>query len=154
VEVEADDFAEDDDAGSAALAGEDDLQELAFELGRGFGDARGADDVAGDGGEAGEEEFVDFRADLGRGGVGFRGDGAGDDVDDEFAGLLDVAQGVFAVVGAVGGLERREGQKRTVGGLAPTPEKKLKGATLATPFSSTVETRATGRGTMRPVISL
>ena len=42
----------------------------------------------------------------------------------------------------------------TVGGAEPTPAKKLKGARLAMPSASMVETRATGRGTIMPVINL
>jgi hypothetical protein len=49
---------------------------------------------------------------------------------------------------------RRVGQKRTVGGFEPTPEKKLNGARLATPSRLIVETSAMGRGTIMPVINL
>jgi hypothetical protein len=49
---------------------------------------------------------------------------------------------------------RTTGQNSTVGGLEPTPVKKLKGARLGTPLRSRVETSATGRGTMMPVMSL
>jgi len=38
-DVEADDFTEDDDARAGCLAGEDDLEKFAFELGRRLGDA-------------------------------------------------------------------------------------------------------------------
>src|SRR3954471_23239771 len=49
---------------------------------------------------------------------------------------------------------RSAGQNSTVGGADPTPQKKLKGARLAAPSLSTVDTRATGRGTMMPVMIL
>src|SRR4249920_1617589 len=40
---------------------------------------------------------------------------------------------------------RSTGQNSTVGGADPTPQKKLKGARLAAPARSTVDTSATGR---------
>ena len=49
---------------------------------------------------------------------------------------------------------RTDGQNRTVGGLEPTPLKKLNGARFATPLRSVVETSAMGRGTIMPVMSL
>jgi hypothetical protein len=51
-------------------------------------------------------------------------------------------------------LGRSDGQKSTVGGFEPTPQKKLKGARFATPSRLTVETSAMGRGTIMPVSSL
>jgi hypothetical protein len=117
-DVDADDLAEDDDAGAGALAGEDDLQQLAFEVRRRFGDARGPDEVTGDRGEARDLKFVDFGKDVRSRLIAGFSDRAGDDVDDEFAGLLDVAQGIFAVVGpisAVGTERRAEEHGRRVG---------------------------------------
>ena len=154
--VEADDLAQHDDAAAGSVAGVDDLEQLALHLGRRLGHARRADGLAGDRRQAGERELVHVRRHLGCGGIGCRGDGVADDVDDELAGFLDVAQGVFASrpVSARRLPSRSAGQKSTVGGTEPTPEKKLKGARLATPSRLIVETSATGRGTMMPVISL
>ena len=49
---------------------------------------------------------------------------------------------------------RRMGQKQMMGGLALTPVKKLNGARLRIPSGLRVETKAIGRGTMAPIISL
>src|SRR4051794_9561236 len=57
-------------------------------------------------------------------------------------------------VPALGSTARSAGQNNTVGGTDPTPQKKLNGATLGTPPPSTVETSATGRGTMMPLMIL
>jgi len=43
---------------------------------------------------------------------------------------------------------RLTGEKTTLGGLALTPLKKLKGARFATPSLETVDTQAIGRGTI------
>lgn len=113
IDVDADDFAEDDDTatGRGVFAGVDDLEQLALDVAGRLGDAGRADNFAGDGGEACELEFIDFGTDLGGGNIGSLCEGGGDDVDDEFAGLLDVAEGVFAVLGAgtMGGAEEDGG---------------------------------------------
>ena len=46
------------------------------------------------------------------------------------------------------------GQKQITGGLALMPVKKLNGARLRTPSAVMVETKAMGRGTITPTISL
>ena len=79
-------------------------------------------------------ELVDLRRYFGGGEIGLGGNGFADHVDHEFAGLFDVAQGVFALAGLIGcRLDATAGQNSTVGGAEPTPVKKLKGARLAMP---------------------
>ena len=126
-DMKANDLAQDHDACTLPLAGEDDLQQLAFELSRRLGDARRANNFAGDGGEPGEQKFVDFRANIGSGGIGGRGNGIGDDVDDEFSGLLDIAKGVFAVV--AGGAQGRAEEYR--GGIGAHSAEKAEGSYIA-----------------------
>ena len=46
------------------------------------------------------------------------------------------------------------GEKQTTGGFALTAVKKLKGARLRTPSGLRDETKAIGRGTINPVMSL
>ena len=47
---------------------------------------------------------------------------------------------------------RFAGQNMIVGGLAPTPLKKLKGARFATPSADKVDTQAIGRGVINRTI--
>jgi hypothetical protein len=154
-DVEANDFSKDDDAAAGSVAGVDDLEQAALHLRGRLGDAGRPNDFAGERCKAREVKFIDFRRHLGGCGVCLRGDGFADDVDDE---LVCVASTLCKVslrcAPGPGPAARRAGQKSTVGGADPTPEKKLKGARLAAPLESMVETSATGRGTMMPVISL
>ena len=99
-------------------------------------------------------KLIHFRRNFGRGGVGACSDGFADHVNHKFMRLFHVAQGVFALVGfsAADGAQGGTEQHRRRNGSYPV--KKLKGARLAMPCESTVETRAMGRGTMMPVMSL
>jgi len=103
--MEADDFSENYDSAAGCMIGENDLEEFALHLSGRLCDAGCTYYLAGDWGEPGQMEFIDFGADFGCGRVGCSCDGVGDDVDDEFPGLFNVAEGVFPVVsgGAQGG---------------------------------------------------
>src|SRR5579862_289792 len=48
---------------------------------------------------------------------------------------------------------RLTGQKSTVGGLAPTPLKKLNGARFGMPLGEIVDTQAIGRGVMQEIMT-
>jgi hypothetical protein len=61
---------------------------------------------------------------------------------------------LFSVSFILPSFPRRAGQKRIEGGFEQIPLKKEKGAKLKTPFLDWVETKAMGRGTMDPIISL
>ena len=58
-DVHANDLAQDHDACTLSLAGEDDLEQLAFELSWRLGNARRANNFARDGGEPRKQKFVD-----------------------------------------------------------------------------------------------
>jgi hypothetical protein len=100
VEVEGDDFSDDEVAGDG-LSEVEDLVQLALEAdGRG-GDLGCADELRGAGGEVGEFEFVDAVFVFAAGDVHGFGEFEGDDVDDEFARLADVEERAFGL-GSVG----------------------------------------------------
>jgi len=129
VEVEGDDFSDDEAAGDG-LAEVDDLVEFAFEA-----DGRGsnlgwAHDLRGARLEVGELKFVHAMLVLATGDVHALGEVEGDHVDDEFAGVADVEEralglgsvgkaadaGREAEHGRGGGNGVEEGERSEVGG--------------------------------------
>ncbi len=115
VEVDGDDFS-DDEAGAVGGGGEfDDLAELAFEADGRFCDAGGAYEFGGRGSEVGQPEFVDGRIVLATGDVHLLQQFVGDDADYELFGLVDIAESVFhlhltGLDGAHGGREGEQGR--------------------------------------------
>src|SRR5262245_2250970 len=65
-----------------------------------------------------------------------------------------VATMLFKVSFLFPSLPRIIGEKQTTGGLALTPVKKLNGARFRMPSGLMLETKAIGRGTMAPIMSL
>ena len=77
------------------------LVQLAFDIYRGLGDPGRFDDLGRRVGQTGNLELVFPFGILRCGRVHRFGDGVDNNVDHEFAGLLDVPQGVFALVSNV-----------------------------------------------------
>src|SRR5258708_5957727 len=88
---------ENDDAAGRGVTGVNDLEEPALHLRRGFGDARRTYDLARLRRKSGELKLVYFGLNLSSGGVGLRRNGITYNVDHEFSGLFDIAEGVLAL---------------------------------------------------------
>jgi len=95
IDVNGDDLSDDQAAAGGRGREIENLMELAFEADRRFFDASGTNELRGFGSDLGQFPFVDRRGVFAAGDVHGVEQRVGDDADDKFLGIANVAERVF-----------------------------------------------------------